>query len=427
MNRSSDNRFVVRLRGLPYSATDDQIMEFLCCEVVGCADGIRRTFTKEGRPSGEAYVEVTCQEDANACLDKDHCSMGKRYIEVFSSSVNEMEYVLNRSGDGQYETSHVGGFIIRMRGLPYQCTKEEIAQFFSGMEIIPNGIVLPLDDNGRSTGEAYVEFSTQHCAEGALAKHKQKIGHRYIEIFKSNRRELNQALGEYDRSFGRGGRPSPYDRPRMARGIRGGRFGARGGRMGYGGGGGYGGGDYYEDDYEEEDYSWNDPGYGTARYRGRGRGGMKQSYGGGGRNYGGDYNDHYDEYAEDEEYYEDHGGLGSQYVIHLRGLPFKASDDDISNFFSPIVPVRIHREYGRDGRVSGEADVEFASHQDAQAAMQKDGATMTHRYIELFMRGPGNGGGAPPRNMRGGGGGRRRGGRGRGGGRGYMGIKQERY
>ena len=40
-----------------------------------------RTFTREGRPSGEAYVELYTQEDVNTCLDKDRGKMGRRYIE----------------------------------------------------------------------------------------------------------------------------------------------------------------------------------------------------------------------------------------------------------------------------------------------------------------------------------------------------------
>jgi len=38
--------------------------------------------------------------------------------------------------------------------------------------------------------------------------------------------------------------------------------------------------------------------------------------------------------------------------------------------------VRVHIEVGPDGRVTGEADVEFATHEDAVAAMSKDKANM---------------------------------------------------
>jgi heterogeneous nuclear ribonucleoprotein F/H len=73
------------------------------------------------------------------------------------------------------------------------------------------------------------------------------------------------------------------------------------------------------------------------------------------------------------------------HCVHMRGLPYKATENDIYNFFSPLNPVRIHIEIGPDGRVTGEADVEFATHEEAEAAMSKDRANMQHRYIELFL------------------------------------------
>lgn len=69
----------------------------------------------------------------------------------------------------------------------------------------------------------------------------------------------------------------------------------------------------------------------------------------------------------------------------MRGLPYRATENDIYNFFSPLNPVRVHIEIGPDGRVTGEADVEFATHEDAVAAMSKDKANMQHRYVELFL------------------------------------------
>ncbi|XP_078540016.1 uncharacterized protein LOC144824947 [Lissotriton helveticus] len=73
------------------------------------------------------------------------------------------------------------------------------------------------------------------------------------------------------------------------------------------------------------------------------------------------------------------------HCVHMRGLPYRATETDIYNFFSPLNPVRVHIEVGSDGRVTGEADVEFATHEDAVAAMSKDKANMQHRYVELFL------------------------------------------
>ena len=45
-----------------------------------------------------------------------------------------MDYVLSRSGDEKPEPTRAGSgdYFIRLRGLPYQCSKEEVAQFFAG-------------------------------------------------------------------------------------------------------------------------------------------------------------------------------------------------------------------------------------------------------------------------------------------------------
>ena len=48
-----------------------------------------------------------------------------------------------------------------------------------GLEITPNGILMTTDYQGRSSGEAFVQFRNKGFAERALEKNKESIGHRW--------------------------------------------------------------------------------------------------------------------------------------------------------------------------------------------------------------------------------------------------------
>jgi heterogeneous nuclear ribonucleoprotein F/H len=69
----------------------------------------------------------------------------------------------------------------------------------------------------------------------------------------------------------------------------------------------------------------------------------------------------------------------------MRGLPFKATEEDVMTFFSPIEPISVTIKSDALGRPSGDAFAEFANQEDANAGMSKDKALMEHRYIELFL------------------------------------------
>ncbi|VEN45868.1 unnamed protein product [Callosobruchus maculatus] len=380
--------YIVKLRGLPWSATEEDIEKFFSdCKILGGREeGIHITASREGRPSGECFVELEDAEDLELALAKDRDHIGNRYIEVFKVNRAEMEWTIKRSGP-QGGSDDDG--CVRLRGLPFGCSKEEIANFFSGLEIVPNGITLLTFYSGRSSGEAYVQFKNREVAEKALLKHREKIGHRYIEIFRSSLAEVNSMAGGFESGGGPAGRgrmggglgystrPSPYDRgDRYGAGMPG-RFQPRAARSFKGAG--------FSSDIDS-DYGydrgaiWNGSGMRNGKDMGR-MGGMR----------GGMY---------PEDVWVSGPGLGGKmggmHCVHMRGLPFRANEEDIADFFKPIIPIDIRLLQDSTGRASGEADVEFASHDDAIRAMGKDKGHMQHRYIELFLNSAGgssNGGG----------------------------------
>ncbi|EHB03419.1 Heterogeneous nuclear ribonucleoprotein H3 [Heterocephalus glaber] len=140
-----------------------------------------------------------------------------------------MDWVMKHNGPNDASDGTV-----RLLGLPFGCSKEEIVQFFQWLEIMPNGITMTMDYQGRSTGETFVQFASKEIAENALGKHKERIGHRYIEIFRSSRSKIKGFYDPPRRLLGQ--RLGPYDRPI---GGRGGYYGA--GRGSYGGFDDYGG------------------------------------------------------------------------------------------------------------------------------------------------------------------------------------------
>ena len=55
-------------------------------------------------------------------------------VSVFKSKRSEMDWVVKRSGSNQLSQS--SDAVVRLRGLPFGCSKEEIAHFFSGEEAV---------------------------------------------------------------------------------------------------------------------------------------------------------------------------------------------------------------------------------------------------------------------------------------------------
>ncbi|CAI8016276.1 G-rich sequence factor 1 [Geodia barretti] len=85
---------------------------------------------------------------------------------------------------------------IMARGLPYDATKNEVAEFFSGCRIRNghDGIHILVGQDGRLQGEAVIELEGQEDLDKAKQLNNQMMGRRYIEISPLSQAAADQTL-----------------------------------------------------------------------------------------------------------------------------------------------------------------------------------------------------------------------------------------
>ncbi|KER34073.1 hypothetical protein T265_00251 [Opisthorchis viverrini] len=196
-----DDGHVIRARGLPWQATDLDIFHFF--SGLNISDGgISLVLSKIGRRNGEALIRFTDQEQRDLALRKHKHHMGQRYVEVYAAQGKE--FVAFAGAETTEAEEFLKKFtsphqaLIRMRGLPYATTVQQVLEFFSNTDCAvqfgEEGVLFVNRRNGRATGDAFVIFESQAIGEKALRNHWQHIGNRYIELFKSTPAEVNQVM-----------------------------------------------------------------------------------------------------------------------------------------------------------------------------------------------------------------------------------------
>lgn len=138
-----------------------------------------------------------------------------------SSARNPSSVLLARIRDASANFGGDGSAWVRMRGLPFEATKDEVTRFwqewldrknFKSLSSSAVSLVRSKDD-GRPTGEAYVQFATEEIARDAISqKNMDRIGGRYIELFVATTAEVRRhgiATGEDDEEVDATGEEDP--------------------------------------------------------------------------------------------------------------------------------------------------------------------------------------------------------------------------
>lgn len=154
--RGKMGKFVVKAKGLPFRVSERDIAEWF--SDVAYPIDVRIEYNEDGRPSGDAAVTFATAQEAIKAATKNKQHMQHRYIEIF--------FVRH---------------ILKMRGLPFRATEQDIAEWFTPIAD-PLDVQIDIGEDGRPTGDAKVMFATEDEAYMAMKKNKQYMQHRYVEL-----------------------------------------------------------------------------------------------------------------------------------------------------------------------------------------------------------------------------------------------------
>lgn len=92
-----------------------------------CRGGVALCLSPQGRRNGEALVRFVSQEHRDMALKRHKHHIGNRYIEVYRATGDDFLAVAGgASNEAQAFLSKGAQVIIRMRGLPYDCTAKQV-------------------------------------------------------------------------------------------------------------------------------------------------------------------------------------------------------------------------------------------------------------------------------------------------------------
>jgi len=208
MRDDAGYRGVLRMRGLPFTATVEDILQFFNSPPTLQLNNIHLMRKSDGRSSGDAYAVFDSEEAAVEALQFDKQKLGTRWVDLFQSNKGELYSLTSLggimlSGDGtsvvaaapQPQSALGEGFsVIKLRGLPWNVTIEDIHTFLTNINVPQGGVHLMNGANGRPSGLAYVELSSEDDQAEALRRDKQSIGGRYIDVFACSQTELQARL-----------------------------------------------------------------------------------------------------------------------------------------------------------------------------------------------------------------------------------------
>ena len=231
---SGEKGLFLKLTGMPYTAKDEDILQFLKGVNIAAVYIIPNKQGKHvGKSSGSAFVECATQDDCIKALKRHGQFLGNRYINVTRCTLEEIVSTLNidmsllsgafpvdtsardRSGQSNFSASSFSsnissrrpisvdnsasmvaasaninladikdGCVVGIRNLPVSTTSDDILRLFRGFPAIPDSVRIHYIDANRCSGDAMITLVSNDRAKIAIRELSGKqMGGRKIEMF----------------------------------------------------------------------------------------------------------------------------------------------------------------------------------------------------------------------------------------------------
>lgn len=194
---------MVKLKGLPFRASAQDIQEFFSGLTLDPSLGVLLKRCQDGRPNGEAYVAFNSTEEAKKSLEKDRAvfaaRFGDRFVRVYPAHDSDLPSVVAAISQ-ERNASMAADSVVKMRSLPFEATQLDVIQFFHSYALKPDGVQLILHSDCKSAGEAFIDFDSPAEAARAISEKDQqvfcqeKFGGRFVRLVAVSREEMLSTL-----------------------------------------------------------------------------------------------------------------------------------------------------------------------------------------------------------------------------------------
>jgi len=184
----------VKLSGLPWKATEDEIADFLGdIEIIG---KVHIATNEAGRPTGDAFVKLGTKADLDKAMKRSREYLHNRFVIVEES--NSESYEKHNKKVQKLENEE--NTFIQLRGLIWSATVEDIKKFLHDCKV--KKVVIKKNEHGRPTGDAFLQLDSEVDVDKAKSHNREYLGKRFViveEIYQSKFIQETQEVKETDK------------------------------------------------------------------------------------------------------------------------------------------------------------------------------------------------------------------------------------